>query len=214
MEDSIVTSNKKISGELSNHGTIDQSKVYTGAEPVNPTKDYTYQGTYQVSSGAISELEPYALDTLILEEHDARSDSDVTISGLSKDPISVEDSSSLINNIFHARDFIPLNETWTSNEIINSRIINADNQFVYTDCVVDMNNMIFEQRQFPRELFSNFRSLETGNLAIIKLKAKSGTFRIDVYPGEGIVDPALFDISDDIKELKDLNPSTKLPREW
>lgn len=126
--------------------------------------------------------------------------------------INAEDSESLINNIFKGRDFIT-SESWAYKEIIKSRIISSDDDLIYLDCIIDIETMIIEQRQFPKSLFSNFKTLKTGDLVLIKINSKPGSFRVDIYPGKGIVNENLFDINDDIQELKGRDLGTKL-REW
>ena len=105
-------------------------------------------------------------------------------------------------------------ENWVSNEIIKSRIVSSDNDFVYLDCIIDLETMSLEHRRFPKNLFSNFKSLETGTLAIINLKSKPNSFRVDVYFGEGMIDPKLFDVNNDLKDLEGRDLGTKLRGEW
>ncbi|MAX71365.1 MAG: hypothetical protein CMC76_09740 [Flavobacteriaceae bacterium] len=140
-------------------------------------------------------------------------DGDVTVIPKKQERLNHEDSGSLLDGLFSGRDFIS-SENWVSNEIIKSRIVSSDNDFVYLDCIIDLETMSLEHRRFPKNLFSNFKSLETGTLAIINLKSKPNSFRVDVYFGEGMIDPKLFDVNNDLKDLEGRDLGTKLRGEW
>lgn len=155
------------------------------------------------------------LSDLNFEDNTPSSDSEDDVTSVPKESktINYEDSESLINNVFNARDFI-VNETWETNEMIKSRVVNYDEEFVYLDCIVDLDMMLFEHRQFPRNMFSNFKTLNAGDLVMIKIKSNPGSLRIDIYSGRGIISPDLFNINDDIEKLKEQDKVVNLRGEW
>lgn len=169
-----------------------------------------YQEDYQKSS--YHEKENEVGESIIHKQNTSNSYGEVT--SVTEEPknVNYEDSEGLIKNIFRGRDFIT-SESWDSNELIKSRIVSSDNDSVYLDCIIDIETMDIQHREFPKSFFSNFKTLETGDLALIKIKSKPGSYRIDVFSGQGIINPELFDFNGDIEELKGRDLGTKL-RKW
>ncbi|MFH4963886.1 hypothetical protein V8G69_02700 [Gaetbulibacter sp. M235] len=212
MEHSVDTSRRKLKEDV--HGSVEDKNTfsfYTEILHAPTLKMRTIPSRYQWTFGHLKEAvltEPNTKEFITLE-----SEGEITSVIPEKvKSLNFEDSDNFINNIFSGRDFIS-SETWASNEIIKSRIISSDDDYVYLDCILDIETMHFEQRQFHKSLFSNFKTLQTGGLVLIKLKSKPGSFRVDVYPGEGLVNPELFDFNEEIKELRGRDLGAKL-QEW
>ncbi|WP_417364460.1 hypothetical protein [Galbibacter sp.] len=213
MEETIVTSSKKIKEVFNSHVNRRRGSYYTEStvnETISRLQEDNNFSNWNVKNDEVDEssiTKPNNNEPIIPIKYGG-----ITPINNNRENINYEDSESILDNIFRGRDFIP-SESWVSNEIIKARIVSSDNDSVYLDCIIDLETMYFELRQFHKSLFSNFKTLETGDLALIKLKSKPGSFRVDVYPGEGLVNANLFEIKDDIQRLKGRSLGTKL-REW
>lgn len=108
---------------------------------------------------------------------------------------SFEDIERFAGNLFTGREFLP-NEQWDDREVIQGLIVHFNDQEIFVDCLVDIDNHVFEQRIFPRYFFSNISDLAANKPVIINTRAKPGSIRLDVYPGEGMVDLDLFKSKD------------------
>lgn len=106
-----------------------------------------------------------------------------------------EDSETFTKNLFGHRDVI-LNEKWDSTQTVQSKIIHFTESEVFVDCLIDIENRIFEHRSFPMGLFTHISNLKVEKPILIKTKQRPGSIRIDVYPGEGIVKMENFKIND------------------
>lgn len=213
MEEAIKTSNQKINNNLSYYEQKTRlsasEKTMCSIQKPN-SRDRNFR-TYTLKNS--KENIDYQLIKLNDESIIHSTVGDINPSSINQESVNSEDSNNLIKNIFRGRKFISTGENWISNEIIKGKIVSSDNESVYIDCLIDVNTMYFEHRQFHRSLFENFKSLESGNLVVIKIKSKPGSFRFDVYPGEGLVDKKLFEISNDIQSLKGRDLGAKLG-EW
>ena len=117
-----------------------------------------------------------------------------------------------LQSIFRNKESLIV-ERWTITQSIHGRVLAADSIYVYVDCLVDMENKIFEQRKFPVALFEHIDFQAFGVPVVINLKLKVGSSRIDVYSGRGIVDLALFDLNDKWESLRDAGLDNKIV-EW
>lgn len=125
---------------------------------------------------------------------------------------SPEDSGAFLKNILRSKDTI-LNENWEINENIQGKILNFDENEVYVDCIVDLEMNIIQSRKFPINLFMNLSKFDKNKPVLIKTRLKPGAIRIDVYPGEGIVNMDVFKINDKWDSLRGKNLDSKLT-EW
>lgn len=125
---------------------------------------------------------------------------------------SLEDSQSFTQNLFRGKDII-LNENWTKSETIQGIVVHIRDEEVFVDCLIDLDNRIFEHRAFPKQLFENILDLSANKSVIIKTRLKSGAVRIDVYSGDGIVNLELFELNENWDELINSGLDSKLD-EW
>lgn len=128
------------------------------------------------------------------------------------DSLFVEDSKKFLNDLYSARDVI-IKESWEVSENIHGKIVHTGDHEVYVDCLIDISNKVFEHRAFPRNLFEHLNNLEEGIPVFIKTRSKIGSTRIDIYPGEGLVDLSVFDQKEGWEELEGTGLDSKLT-EW
>jgi hypothetical protein len=129
---------------------------------------------------------------------------------ISIDSFNYED---ILAPIFESRKFL-INEHWDDPSInIPSRIIEIDQKTVVCECLIDEEKNIFETRKFPRLLFNNLKELKKHSYALISIKSKVGSMRIDVYEGKNLVDKRRFNLSDEWNQIdfSDLNNSLEGP---
>ncbi|WP_040254121.1 hypothetical protein [Psychroserpens mesophilus] len=122
-----------------------------------------------------------------------------------------EDAGLFLENLFKNKETI-LNENWDSVESIQSKVISFNEESVYVDCLLDEELKYFESRVFPRKLFNNVTDLDNDIPILMKIKTKPGSFRIDIYPGKGLVNLDLFDLKDGWEELKGRVQDKKLDK--
>lgn len=108
---------------------------------------------------------------------------------------SIEDSQTFSKNLFGHRDVI-LNEKWDNSQTVQGKIIHITPTEIFIDCLVDIENRVFEHRSFPVGLFTHITNIKVDKPILIKTRQRPGTIRIDVFPGEGIVKMDNFDIND------------------
>ncbi len=125
---------------------------------------------------------------------------------------SVEDSGSFMRNLYRGKDVI-LNEKWTNTETIQGKVVHLSEQEVFVDCLIDLDNKIFQHRAFSKHLFENIFNLSANKPVIIKTRLKPGAIRVDVYSGDGIVNLELFQLNENWDNLKDSGLDVKL-NEW
>lgn len=125
---------------------------------------------------------------------------------------SFEDSGSFLRDLFVGKETV-LNENWKVNENIQGKIINVNDKHVWVDCLIDSNQKIFQSRSFPKELFTHLTNLKSQKPVLIKTKLKPGSIRIDVYPGDGIVDLEAFEVNENWESLRGKDLGSKL-NEW
>ena len=107
-----------------------------------------------------------------------------------------------------------VNEHWDfPSTNIQSRIVDVTKDTVVCDCLIDQENNIFETRQYPRILFENLKELKKNSYALISIKIKAGSSRIDVYEGNNLVDKKIFKVSDEWAQddFSDLNTPLDAP---
>lgn len=123
----------------------------------------------------------------------------------------IEDSASLLDNTFRERSVI-LNESWDFSENVQARVTSSSDTEVYLDCLIDIDNRTFQHRVFPINLFKHINDLKQNKTVIIKTKMKAGSVRIDVFPGDGIVDEKLFNLKDKWDSLSNSGMDEKLDK--
>lgn len=123
-----------------------------------------------------------------------------------------EDSKNFFEDLFIGKEII-LNENWNVNESIQGKILSIDENLVYVDCLMDLENKIFQSRSFPKELFTHLTNLKIQKPVLIKTKLKPGSIRIDIFPGDGIVDLKVFETEEKWKSLRGKNLGSKL-NQW
>ena len=79
--------------------------------------------------------------------------------------------------------------------------------------MVDIESKTFQHRAFPLYLFENIDGLSENKTVIIKTRMKVGAIRIDVYPGDGIVNNKLFQQNKNWESLEGSGLDEKLT-EW
>ena len=154
------------------------------------------------------------LETKISESNSNFSkDGDVKISFTENEfETNTEDSKEFLSQIFGRKDVI-LNEKWDISENLQAKVISCSESDVYVDCLIDVENRSFQQRVFPIYLFKNLTGLRKDKLVLIKTNMKAGSVRIDVFPGDGIVNEKYFNLKDKWKTLEDAGLDEKLT-EW
>lgn len=123
-----------------------------------------------------------------------------------------EDSSNFLSQTIGRREVI-LNEKWDVSENLQAKVISYSESEVYVDCLIDVKNRSFQQRVFPIYLFKNLTDLRKDKLVIIKTNMKAGSVRINIFPGEGIVNKIYFSLKDKWKTLEGAGLDEKLT-EW
>jgi len=93
-------------------------------------------------------------------------------------------------------------EQWEMSISLDARVFQLDKKNVWCDCLLDPDEVQFEKRILPRQLFEHLYELEVGRLIIIKIRCKKGSMRIDVADGRGIVSPELFILDEMWDSLK------------
>lgn len=121
----------------------------------------------------------------------------------------VEDSGDFLRNFYKGKDVV-LNESWDITETIQGKIVHFNEDEIFVDCLVDLEKRVFEHRVFQKDLFKNISNITADKPVLIKTRMKAGSFRIDVYPGEGIVDLNLFELNEDWEELRGSGLDDKL----
>tara|TARA_R110000868_G_scaffold720_4_gene5238 strand:- start:1873 stop:2439 length:567 start_codon:yes stop_codon:yes gene_type:complete len=149
-----------------------------------------------------------SLDDELVTLESSENDSNISFSK-EKLSNSFEDSRTYLDNLLIGRDFIS-NETWEKINTIQGRIASFNNIKVFVDCLIDKENKIFEHREFARFFFEHLDELSEKKPIIIKTKINPGSSRIDIYPGEGIVNLELFEINDKWEQLRDSGLDEKL----
>lgn len=125
---------------------------------------------------------------------------------------SFEDSNTFLKKLFKGKETL-LNENWQKNETIQGKIINLNKNEVFVDCLIDLENKIFQNRTFPIYLFESLTNLKADKPVLIKTRLKPGSVRMDVYPGDGIVNLDLFTNEENWDSLRGKNLDSKLT-EW
>ncbi len=120
-----------------------------------------------------------------------------------------EDSGKLFENTFGHRDVI-LNEEWEVSENVQGKLTSLTETEVYIDCLIDVENRSFQHRVFPFHLFKHINGLQENKTVIIKTKIRAGSVRVDVYPGDGIVNEKLFELKDKWESLSESGIDKKL----
>jgi hypothetical protein len=85
-----------------------------------------------------------------------------------------------------------LKGNWDKIEILQGKVVSINEESVFLDCLLDQEQRIFQHRAFPIFLFKKFNKLTPNVPAIINTKMKDGAIRIDILPGDGIVNMDLF----------------------
>lgn len=96
-------------------------------------------------------------------------------------------------------------EKWDTVTNIPAKIIALDKKAIQCECVLDRQNFVFEKRIFPISLVSHLYELAIGGLLQISIKEKPGSMRIDIFNGEGLVNKDIFDIKEDLENLKNMD---------
>jgi hypothetical protein len=123
-----------------------------------------------------------------------------------------EDAEKLFRNLFRGREVIR-NETWVSTHTVQGKIVHCTENEVFVDCLIDFDEGIFEHRAFSKNLFVHLSKLKAGIPVLIKTRSKPGTIKIDIYPGEGIVNLEKFELKDSWDDLENSGLDEKLT-EW
>lgn len=125
---------------------------------------------------------------------------------------SLEDSDRFLENLFKGKDLI-LNEKWDISENVQGKIVAANDIFVYVDCLIDKESKKFQHRSFPISLFKNLNDLAPNKTVLIKTKMRAGSIRVDIFPGDGIVQLELFKQKENWDSLSESKLDEKLT-EW
>lgn len=125
---------------------------------------------------------------------------------------SLEDSKSFLENLFTSRE-LTLNEGWDFSEAVHGKVTAISIEEIFVDCIVDKENVIIQERIFPKILFGHLNYLDKGTLVIIKTQMKKGSFRLDIYPGDLIVKNEYFELNKELDSLKNKGLDNTLT-EW
>ena len=93
---------------------------------------------------------------------------------------------------------------------IMARIVSFNQEQVFVDCVINSESKIIEHRGFPIFLFEHLDEVTEKQPILIKIKMKSGSSKIEILPGKGIVDETLFEINEKWEQLRDSGLDEKL----
>lgn len=157
-----------------------------------------------------NQLEPYS--SLPKEEHAFKKfekEDDIKI----RTNVNNEESYKLfIDELFKIRGFIT-NETWEKTINVDSKIISKDKNSVVCECLIDRTNNLFEKMIFPSHIFSHIENYKVNPYVILSIKSKTGSTRIDVIKGEGLVDKKAFELNEEWEKLdgKDFNQPLNQP---
>lgn len=120
----------------------------------------------------------------------------------SKSKVIGHDDDQYLNRHFYEGTFLKP-EDWGPSISLDARIFHIDKETVGCDCLLDPEEMTFEKRIFPRQLFDHLFEPEIGRLVVIKIRTKNGSMRIDIMDGRGIVAPEKFELEEIWESLKD-----------
>jgi|GEM_PF-3746295 len=109
-----------------------------------------------------------------------------------------------LKSMLQERENYIINESWGKEIHIHGRILEIGTEEIVCECVINAEEGIFEERIFERELFTNLKNLATNKLVIVKIRKRPGAARIDILSGEGIVNPKIFTIQNQLDEVDNL----------
>jgi len=118
--------------------------------------------------------------------------------------------SEILESIFTTKGSHLINETWEKTLNIQSRVMQLNKEFVTCECLIDKEQSIFENRVFPAYLFGHIKNLSVGSYALLSIKSKPGSTRIDVYDGAQLVEKKYFELKADWGDATDFN----IPLTW
>lgn len=100
-------------------------------------------------------------------------------------------------------------ERWSHSADIPSVILEHTAQHVVLDCLVDKDNMIYQQRKLERRQLEGIVPIEVGSLVLIKQRGRPGRMQHDFENGSNIISSHYFDYVDDPFKDVDLSFSKK-----
>lgn len=112
----------------------------------------------------------------------------------------LKNESALTSLELHQYGFISY-EKWRSTQYLEAMVSGIDESGIVLDCLIDGDELLFEERRFDREYFTHFHNLTIDSPIIIKIRRKPGTLRFDFLDGKGVVNTEAFKINDDWDSL-------------
>lgn len=122
--------------------------------------------------------------------------------------INTEKSSSELNTFPFNSGFAGVNDLWEEVTIIDGRIIDIFENEVEVECLIDVENKIFEKRTFYSLLFKNL-DVDLGDYVRIRIMVKSEKMTITIREGEKLVNKEVFEegtfvINDELEILDNI----------
>lgn len=114
-----------------------------------------------------------------------------------------------LKNKFEHFGFIS-GEKWDKTITIQARVSKFNADFVECVCLLDKEEIHFDNMSFARSLFENIEHLEKKPYIILKIMSKPGSTRIDIHNGDKIVDKKFFELEEKGDDLNSSDFGTPL----
>lgn len=123
----------------------------------------------------------------------------------SKNPVGEPDFSSI--NI--SSDGLIM-ERWSHSTDIPSVILEHTDSHIVLDCLIDKDNMVYQQRKLERRQLEGVVPIQVGSLVLIKQRGRPGRVQHDFENGANIIPSRYFDYDEDPFKDVDFSFSKKL----
>lgn len=115
---------------------------------------------------------------------------------------SITEEEKELSDISINRDGI-VEEHWASIQKVPSRVIEVSEHFVILECLVDIQNRVYEERSFEKGMFENAIPLINEQLILIKISSRPLKKLIEFVDGTNLIPKSYFDYSNIFEDLKD-----------
>jgi len=96
-----------------------------------------------------------------------------------------------------------MQEYWNSPLSFDARVFCFNKEIVTCECAIDLEEGIFETRDYPSILFAHIENLKKKYPVIINIFTKPGASKIEIIDGVNLVDSSIFEKKIDWSELED-----------
>ena len=97
---------------------------------------------------------------------------------------------------------IPFLNVWKNTENVSARLIEFYDDIVVLECLVDKENWIYEEREFPASLFEEF-SLQIGKLFLLRVLNRPSQSKIEIHDNPNLTSQSDFPKLDFKEVFKD-----------